>query len=96
MLQYTQAITLWESVCSVIEEREGKLEELRTFEKSASDPSRLFAKGTMCIEHHTYTYTCTCLQLHILYNNTYMYFPEGHDGSLLQEAKTRRKIHSVS
>jgi hypothetical protein len=65
--QYTQhtrkAITLWESVCSVIEEREGKLEELRTFEKSASDPSRLFAKG--------------------------------HDGSLLQEAKTRRKIHSA-
>ena len=40
-----QAISLWESACDVIEQREAKLEQLQNFEKSASDPSHLFAKG---------------------------------------------------
>ena len=35
----------------MIEEREEKLESLQSFEKSASDPSRLFAKGL----HHYFT-----------------------------------------
>jgi hypothetical protein len=40
-----KALSLWERACTVIEEREGKLEDLLTFEKCASNPSRLFAKG---------------------------------------------------
>ncbi|CAI8009450.1 Coiled-coil domain-containing protein 87, partial [Geodia barretti] len=40
-----KALSLWERACTVIEEREEKLEDLLTFEKSASNPSRLFAKG---------------------------------------------------
>ena len=48
---YTQALSLWERACTVIEEREEKLEDLLTFEKSASNPSRLFAKGTHSLMH---------------------------------------------
>jgi hypothetical protein len=41
-----KAISLWEGACNLIEEREGKLEQLQAFEESASDPSRLFMKGS--------------------------------------------------
>jgi len=36
---------LWEQACNYIEEREEALLKLETFEKTASDPSRLFDRG---------------------------------------------------
>ena len=53
---YMQAIYLWERVCKLIEEREKQLDQLQTFEKSASDPSRLFSRGII--------YTCACIVMY--------------------------------
>ena len=70
----------------MIEEREEKLESLQSFEKSASDPSRLFAKGL----HHYYTPGI------ILYSRAICIAgKDGSSNSRLNEAKRRKQINLV-
>ena len=78
-----QALSLWERACSAIVEREKWLKDLETFERSASDPSRLFAKGTVCYvsEYKRFSNIITG--------------PDGSSNLRLKEAKKRKQIQSV-
>ena len=44
-LAHTKALDLWEEAYTEIEKREHLLAKLEAFEKTASDPSRLFTKS---------------------------------------------------
>ena len=44
---FLQVVETWDSVTSLIVERENLMSKLETFERYASDPNRFFEKGIM-------------------------------------------------
>ena len=88
-------------MCGLIDEREAKLDQLQTFEKSASDPHRLFTKGMYMYMYMQAFSMYICLHTKYKARKTFIIMlspSKGQDGlstARLQEAKRRKRFHSV-